>query len=192
MLLHRCRVTRAPIPGVCACPYRFTHNRSLRKPRYRCDGNPGEARYETIDNAYWLQSNSIAYDPAQFYLPVTVTDPFGNVHTATWDTHALLTVENNGTYGSYESRSELDIEGNALPITDQRSIVTFTYKYDIAGMQAGSNNPDAGAQWILTDTVGKPLRTWDSRDNVTRMVYDVLERATHVYMSGTIPIPSIS
>lgn len=101
---------------------------------------------------------------------------------------AYLTVEDNGTHGSYETRMVFDIEGNIRSVTDQRGITAFTYKYDIAGTQVYTNNPDAGERWIFTDTIGNPLRTWDSRDHVQRFTYDALRRATHTYVQqGTNP-----
>ncbi|HEX2956509.1 MAG TPA: RHS repeat-associated core domain-containing protein, partial [Chitinispirillaceae bacterium] len=95
---------------------------------------------------------------------------------------AYLTVEDNGTHGSYETRMAFDIEGNIRSVIDQRGITAFTYRYDIAGTQVYTNNPDAGERWIFTDTAGNPIRTWDSRGHVQRFTYDVLRRATHTYV----------
>ncbi len=115
-----------------------------------------------------LQTQVHADTPAVSYL-----DSLGRVY---------LSVENNGTYGNYETCAVLDIEGNVLSVTDQRGITAFTYKYDIAGTQVYTNNPDAGERYIFTDTTGNPLRTWDSREHIQRFIFDVLRRATHTYV----------
>ncbi len=95
---------------------------------------------------------------------------------------AYLTVEDNGTHGSYETRMVFDIEGNIRSVTDQRGITAFSYKYDIAGTQVYTSNPDAGQRWVVTDTAGSPIRTRDSRDYVQRFTYDALHRVTHTYV----------
>jgi RHS repeat-associated protein len=121
-----------------------------------------------------VQTQAHADTPAVHYL-----DALGRVY---------LTVEDNGSFGSYETRTAFDIEGNVLSIIDQRGITAFTYKYDIAGTQGYTNNPDAGERWIFTDTMRSPLRTWDSRGHVQRFAYDALRRATHTYVKqGTNP-----
>ncbi len=114
----------------------------------------------------------------------------------------FLTVADNGldAQGSerhYETRTELDIEGQPLAIIDalNRRVMAYALRtqppgeperitpgYDIAGIQLYQKSMDAGERWMLHDVAGKPIRAWDSRGHTLRTVYDALQRPTHLYV----------
>jgi hypothetical protein len=99
----------------------------------------------------------------------------------------FLTIADNGlaedgTEQKYETRVELDIEGNQRSVTDALGRKVMTYDYDMLGSPAHSASMEAGQRWTLNDVAGKPLYGWDSRDHRLRTVYDVLRRPTEIYL----------
>lgn len=94
----------------------------------------------------------------------------------------FLTIADNGTAGKYETRVELDIEGNQRTITDARGNKVMEYDYNMLSSVIYSISMDAGERWILKDVAGKPMRAWDSRDHTIRRVYDELQRPTHLFV----------
>jgi RHS repeat-associated protein len=52
----------------------------------------GEGRYQFVDGGWWAPSGVRHYDPAGFYQPVGLTDPFGNTSTVEYDPYHLLVV----------------------------------------------------------------------------------------------------
>jgi RHS repeat-associated protein len=49
-----------------------------------------EGGYVAQDGAYWVRTGREVLDPAKFYLPVQVMDPFGNASAIFYDDHTLL------------------------------------------------------------------------------------------------------
>ena len=142
---------------------------------------------DCVDGSRWLTERLKPGAPADERTAAVQTQVHANTPSVSYfDSlgRVYLSVENNGLDGNYETRMALDIEGNVLTITDQRGITAFTYKYDIAGMQVYTNNPDAGERFVLIDTMGNPLRTWDSRGQVQRFTYDTLRRSAHLCGKG--------
>lgn len=140
---------------------------------------------DCVNGSRWLTERLEAGAPADERTAAVQTQVHANTPSVSYlDSlgRVYLSVENNGLDENYETRTVLDIEGNVLTITDQRGITAFTYQYDIAGTRVYTNNPDAGERFILIDTMGNPLRTWDSRDQVQRFTYDTLRRSTHTYV----------
>ena len=82
----------------------------------------------------------------------------------------------------YRTRTELDIEGNQLGITDALGVRTIDQKFDVLGRRIAVTSPDAGKRLTVADVAGKPLRSWDSRGQTLRSTYDVLQRPTHVWV----------
>lgn len=94
------------------------------------------------------------------------------------------------------TRSVLDIEGNPLAIIDGRGmadapdpdLLTYAgntvmrYAYAMGGLPLYSESMDAGARWMLPNVVGNPIRAWDSRGFARRLVYDALQRPTHLFV----------
>ncbi len=139
---------------------------------------------DCVTGSRWLTERLAAGAPADERTAAVQTQDHANTPSvAYFDSlgRTYLTVENNGTYGNYETRMVFDIEGNIRSVIDQRGITAFTYKYDIGGTQVYTNNPDAGERRVFTDTMGNPVRTWDSRGHVQRFTYDAMRRITHTY-----------
>src|SRR5262249_5379763 len=84
---------------------------------------------------------------------------------------SFLTIADNGAAGKYETRVELDIEGNQRSITDALHRKIMSYEYDMIRTRIRQNSVDAGQSWMVNDAMGKPLRAWDSRDHQIRHEY---------------------
>ena len=94
----------------------------------------------------------------------------------------FLTVADNGDAGNYETRVELDIEGNQRSVIDARGRTVMTYDYDLLGGQIHQASMEAGDRWMLNNVVGKPIRMWDSRNHVLRTTYDALQRPMQLFV----------
>jgi RHS repeat-associated protein len=103
--------------------------------------------------------------------------------------HAL-----DGTEDAFETRIELDIEGNQRTVIDAKGRVVIRYNYNIAGPDEDEDEEDktaenlihqasmeAGERWMLNDVAGNPIRAWDSRGFIRCMSYDQLRRPTGLY-----------
>jgi RHS repeat-associated protein len=100
----------------------------------------------------------------------------------------FLTIADNGDAGNYETRVELDIEGNQRSVMDALNRIVMTYNYDLLGGQIHQASMEAGDRWMLNDVAGKPLRMWDSRNHFFRRIYDALQRPTQLFVkTGTDP-----
>lgn len=94
---------------------------------------------------------------------------------------AFLTIADNGKdkRGSdlyFETRIELDIEGNDLTITDPRGIKAFEHAFDMAGRKCWIDNIDAGMKLVFFDAIGNPLYAWDAKGHLFYTKYDALRR----------------
>jgi RHS repeat-associated protein len=86
----------------------------------------------------------------------------------------------------YYTRTELDIEGNALSITDARGNMVMSWKYDMLGKICFQHSMDAGHRFLLANVMGKPLRLWNSREQIFSYTYDALHRPlTCIVNAGT-------
>ena len=109
---------------------------------------------------------------------------------------ASLAVADNGTGNRYPTRTALDAEGKPLAVFDalgRRTVENclrepmdgggFRYVsgYDLAGNAIYRNGMDSGARRSLTNVAGDPLRTWDALGRTFRVLYDRLQRPTHLY-----------
>ncbi len=104
--------------------------------------------------------------------------------------------DKDGVDQFFETRTELDIEGNTLRIIDARGNAVMDYRvaideggtkrfitgYDIAGRQLYQNSMDAGERRVLMNVTGNPIRAWDSRGHIVTTRYDALQRPTHLYV----------
>lgn len=97
----------------------------------------------------------------------------------------FLTVVDNGAVGRYESRATFDVQGNELMESDALGRIAVINDYDLLHRPIRRRGMDAGDRWTLTDASGKPIRAWDSRGHNLRTVYDVLRRATDMFVEGT-------
>ncbi len=102
----------------------------------------------------------------------------------------FLTIADNGSAGKYETRLELDIEGNQREVIDAKDRIVMRYDYDMLGNRIHQLSMEAGARWMLNDVTGKPLYAWDSRNHEFSHKYDPLRRPTEMRVSGgDAPIP---
>ena len=76
----------------------------------------------------------------------------------------------------YFTHALLDVEGNLRKITDPKEQVVMEYKYDMLGNPVFQKSMDAGRRWMIQNTAGNPLRTWDDRSNEFIFEYDILQR----------------
>ena len=113
-------------------------------------------------------------------------------HAGTWTVahfdmlgRPFLTIADNGAAGKYETRIELDIEGNQRDVIDALDRVVMHYDYDILGSQIHSRSMDAGERWMLNDVAGQPIRVWDGRGHEFRTEYDQLHRPVRQFVRGT-------
>ena len=83
----------------------------------------------------------------------------------------------------YDTRVELDIEGNQREVIDAKGRIVMRYDYDLLGNRIHQASMEAGERWMLNDVTGKPIRAWDSRGYARRMAYDVLRRPVAVFVA---------
>lgn len=95
----------------------------------------------------------------------------------------FLTIADNGDAGKYETRVELDIEGNQRSVMDARGRNVMTYDYDLLSAQLHQVSIDAGERWMLNDVMGKPIYGWDSRGHQLHYRYDAVRRPTQLYVN---------
>jgi len=101
----------------------------------------------------------------------------------------VLSIDHNKNIGSgadefYLTRIDLDIEGNLRSVTDARGNTVMQYKYDMLGNLVYQNSMDAGQRWLMTNILGKPLRTSDERGHTFLYFYDIAQRPTHSKVLG--------
>jgi RHS repeat-associated protein len=94
----------------------------------------------------------------------------------------FLVITDNGTAGKYKTFSETDTEGNLRSLTDARGNVVIRYKYDMQGATLYQNSTDAGERWMVNDVMGKPVKSFNSRNHVFRHEYDNLHRPVTTFM----------
>jgi len=94
-------------------------------------------------------------------------------------------IERPGTVeeAKYETRLELDIEGNQKSVTDARGVVVLRQHFDVAGRILHTSSPDSGERWTLLDAADKSIRSWDARPHQFRRMYDEIQRPTHVWVA---------
>ncbi|MEG4274721.1 MULTISPECIES: SpvB/TcaC N-terminal domain-containing protein [unclassified Microcoleus] len=95
----------------------------------------------------------------------------------------FLTIADNGDAGNYETRVELDIEGNQRSVIDARGRTVMTYDYDLLGGRIHQVSMDAAERWMLNDVMGKPIYGWDSRGHRLHHRYDGVRRPTQLLVS---------
>lgn len=84
----------------------------------------------------------------------------------------------------YYTHTKLDIEGNALSVTDARGNVVMQYRYDLLGHRVAQTSMDAGKRWMLNNALGNPVKTWDERRHEFSFEYDALHRPAAKRVKG--------
>ena len=91
-------------------------------------------------------------------------------------------VDDNGSQGTYETKTTLDIAGNPLEVKDAKGRVTTTNHFDMRDEQAKTDNIDSGLRRVLLDVMREPIYRWDDRGHTFRHTYDNLRRPREVFM----------
>ncbi len=109
-----------------------------------------------------------------------------------------LAVTDNGGGNRYPTRTALDTEARPLAVIDalgrraqefclrspqQGGEFQYVAGADMAGNPLYHINADAGARRSLNNVAGRPIRNWDARGHVFRMVYDAAQRLTQRHVS---------
>ncbi len=99
----------------------------------------------------------------------------------------FLTIADNGlatdgTAQNYETRVELDIEGNQRSIIDPKGRILLNQDFNMLSSKIRVRSADAGETITFLDAGGKAIRSWDSRNYVMRFTYDLLRRPNQVYV----------
>jgi RHS repeat-associated protein len=84
----------------------------------------------------------------------------------------------------YSTRSELDIEGNQLSVTDALGRVVMQYDYDMLKNRLHQASMEAGERWTLNNVMGNPIRRWDTRGFMRTIDYDELQRPALLNVTG--------
>ncbi|MCA1991448.1 MAG: toxin, partial [Coleofasciculus sp. S288] len=148
-----------------------------------------EGRYVEQDGLWWIPSGRTIFDPAHFYLPIQIIDPFGQTYTTTYDDYHLLTiqivdplgntvvVENN--YRVLQPWQLTDPNGNRAQVAfDTLGMVVGTAVMgkptENQGDSLGNFDPDLDEEIIL-EHIQNPL---DNPQAIlgratTRLVYDL-------------------
>lgn len=84
----------------------------------------------------------------------------------------------------YNTRVNLDIEGNQREVIDTKERIVMRYDYDMLSSQIHQASMEAGERWVLNDVTGKPIRAWDSRGHTFRTEYDDMRRPIKAYVAG--------
>jgi RHS repeat-associated protein len=95
----------------------------------------------------------------------------------------IISVSDNKMEKLY-SRTIFDSENNVRSIIDSLDRVVMTYDYNMLGDKIFKQSIDAGRRWMLNDTTGKPLISWDDRNNIFRFRYDELHRPIEMYLDN--------
>lgn len=138
----------------------------------RIGGGLGEAEQEAAQKA------AVHYNTPS----VTYLDALGRNFLAVADNK---TQRSNETVKEelYYLRSQMDIQGNILSITDTKGNVVMSWEYDMLANICYQSSMDGGERWMLADVMGKPLRTWDSRQQIFNYQYDMLHRPLNLLVN---------
>jgi RHS repeat-associated protein len=98
----------------------------------------------------------------------------------------------HNTEASFETRVDLDIEGNQRLVrdadqqaNDPLGRIVMRYAYDMLGNRIYQLSMEAGARWTLNDVTGNPIRAWDSRGHTLTTRYDGLRRPLEQTVRGS-------
>jgi RHS repeat-associated protein len=104
----------------------------------------------------------------------------------------FLTVQDNGGGRKFPSRVELDIQDNPrsardaiVQTGDQQGRIVMRYDYDMLRNRIHQASMEAGERWMLNDSTGRLVRSFDSRGHNFRAEYDALRRVTGRFVIGT-------
>lgn len=94
----------------------------------------------------------------------------------------FLKIADNGGLRQCVTRLVLDIQGNLLQAIDDQNRTVMRVNYDMHGRALHEASMEKGERWIIYDSGGKNLLSWDSRNHRFTSKYDKLLRVTHGFM----------
>lgn len=136
-----------------------------------------------------------ANTPSLTHLDSLGRDVMAMAHNRTPDEQGVAVDE------KYVTFTRLDAEGKPLWIRDARNNLVMRYTvpsqagadptldfypaYDLAGNLLFQHSMDAGDRWMLPDSAGQPIYSWDNRDNLLHARYDALRRPLATQLRNT-------
>lgn len=78
--------------------------------------------------------------------------------------------------------SYLDVQGFPYKVSDALGRLTSTSTFSICGAVLRETNLDSGTKWVLADASGKPVFTWNSRQQRFKTEYDRNKRTIGVHL----------
>jgi len=154
--------------------------------------NPWQTWYEQRKDGALGTQEKAAADKAACHANTPTTVYFDTLG------RPFLTKAHNGfkdnTAILFDSRVELDIEGNQRVVRDaivqdgdKLGRIVMRYSYDLLGNRIFQASMEAGERWILGDAAGNPIRVWDSMGRIYRNDFDPLRRPLRIYVVGADP-----
>ncbi|MEX1368046.1 MAG: SpvB/TcaC N-terminal domain-containing protein [Nannocystaceae bacterium] len=83
----------------------------------------------------------------------------------------------------FETRAQLDVQGNVLRITDANGTIAEERTHGMLGQVLHTTSLEVGERWALADVLGSPLYSTASRGFSTRHRYDQARRPTHTFVT---------
>ncbi|HEY9284959.1 MAG TPA: SpvB/TcaC N-terminal domain-containing protein [Pyrinomonadaceae bacterium] len=105
----------------------------------------------------------------------SLTDALGRV---------LCLVQRNGGDPSndwFVTRTDYDLRGNALRITDAHGRTAFTHRYDLLNRPLAVDSIDAGLRTKVPDALGSLIEYRDSKGSIALRTYDGLNRPKELW-----------
>ena len=145
------------------------------------DGNTRSFTYTPWSVSAYDEEDNLSGGDHEDTPAVTHLDSLGRVYKL---------VETPDGTTDYETTLELDVQGNALTVTDARGNDIQVQSHDILGRPAFTGAADEGYDGssgdgesrVLLDVSGQPIRTWRSGSLELRRTYDVLRRPLGLYV----------
>ncbi len=132
--------------------------------------DPGGGFYvqRSGDTGYWNRSGQIQFDPAQFYLPVTLVDPFNQTHAVTYDPqfHLLIATTQDPLGNTVQAVNDFRVLGPSQ-VTDP-NLNRIQAQFDALGLVVATAVMGKTTE-NLGDTLAAPT---------TQMIYDILRWQT--------------
>ncbi|MBB3841983.1 RHS repeat-associated protein [Runella defluvii] len=143
---------------------------------------------DTIEESTWKNDlkNATAYAKSKSHADTPsciILDSLGRP-TLGIDHNKWLDSNGNPKEEKYFTYSTIDIEGNALSVTDARGNTVMAWRYDMLGHRVMQTSMDAGKRWMLNDASGKPIRAFDERGHEFIFEYDKAHRPTKKIVRG--------
>ncbi|GAX61566.1 insecticidal toxin complex protein [Candidatus Scalindua japonica] len=95
----------------------------------------------------------------------------------------FLKIADNGSAGKYETRIEIDIEGNDHAIKDPRNIEVFKHRFNMLSRKISIESRDAGKRLILPNVQNQTIYAEDEEGNKSKTVYDAAGRLIENWVS---------